>query len=79
MLNEGYEKLRYGEKLGRLLAEEYFFIFNEKIQSIYTQTPIERYNSLNKKFSNILQRVTQHHIASYLNITPVHLSRLKNS
>ena len=79
MLHDGYKSLRNGEKLGRLLAEEYFFIFNDKIQSIYTKTPIERYNNLNKKFPNILQRVPQHHIASYLNISSVHLSRLKNS
>ena len=79
MLHEGYKSLRNGEKLGRLLTEEYFFIFNDKIQAIYTQSPIERYNNLTEKFPNILQRIPQHYIASYLNISPVHLSRLKNS
>lgn len=79
MLHDGYKKLRNGEKLGRLLAEEYFFIFNDKIQSIYTKTPIERYNNLQIKFPQILQRIPQHYIASYLNISSVHLSRLKNS
>ena len=78
MLHDGYKNLRNGEKLGRLLAEEYFFIFNDKIQLIYTKTPIERYNNLDKKFPNILQRIPQHYIASYLNISSVHLSRLKN-
>ena len=79
MLQDGYTKLQYGEKLGRLIAEDYFFIFNDKIQSIYTKTPIERYYNLNKKFPEILQRIPQHYIASYLNISSVHLSRLKNS
>ena len=78
MLLEGYDKLRNGEKLGRLLAQDYFFIFSEKIQSLYTQTPLERYNNLNSRFKNIIQRVPQHYIASYLNISSVHLSRLKN-
>ncbi|MEN8138799.1 MAG: Crp/Fnr family transcriptional regulator [Bacteroidota bacterium] len=78
MLNKGYRKLRYGEKLGRLLAEEYFFIFNDKIQSIYTKTPIERYSDMNIKFPKILQRIPQHYIASYLNVSSVHLSRLKS-
>ena len=78
MLQEGYKTLESGEKLGRLLAEEYFFLFSDKIKSIYTKTPLERYNALNKKFPNILQRVPQHYIASYLNISSVHLSRLKN-
>ena len=79
MLHDGYENLKNGEKLGRLLAEDYFFIFNDKIQSIYTKSPLERYNHLNKKFPNLLQRVPQHYIASYLNISSVHLSRLKNA
>lgn len=79
MLHDGYKILRNGEKLGRLLAEEYFFIFNDKIQAIYTQSSIVRYNKLTRKFPNILQRIPQHYIASYLNISSVHLSRLKNS
>ena len=78
MIYEGYKSLRKGEKLGRLLAEQYFFMFNDKIQSIYTKTPLERYNNLNNSFPNIFQRVPQHLIASYLNISSVHLSRLKN-
>lgn len=79
MIHAGYAKLRNGEKLGRLLAEHYFFIFNEKLQSIYTETPLERYNNLTDSFPNIFQRVPQRLIATYLNISSVHLSRLKNS
>jgi len=79
MLHDGYKKLRFGEKLGRLLAEDYLFIFSDKIQSIYTESPMERYKSMNLKFPKILQRIPQHYIASYLNISSVHLSRLKNT
>ncbi len=78
MVVDGYKKLRYGEKLGRLLAEKYFVIFSRKIQNIYTKTPYERYELMNKQFPNIRQRVPQHYIASYLNISSVHLSRLIN-
>ena len=79
MIHNGYKNLRNGEKLGRLLAGDYFFIFNDKIQSMYTQTPLDRYRDLTNSFPNIFQRVPQHLIASYLNISSVHLSRLKNS
>ncbi|TXD47722.1 Crp/Fnr family transcriptional regulator [Polaribacter sp. IC073] len=79
MVQIGYDKLKYGEKLGRLLAEDYFFMFNDKIQAMYTQTPLERYKNLTTSFPEIFQRVPQHLIASYLNISSVHLSRLKNS
>ncbi len=78
MVVDGYKKLRYGEKLGRLLAEKYFIIFSRKIQNIYTKTPYERYELMNTQFPNIRQRVPQHYIASYLNISSVHLSRLIN-
>lgn len=77
LVNDGYQKLKNGEKLGRQLAEKYFIIFSNKIQSIYTQTPLERYKQMSEQFPGILQRIPQHYIASYLNITPVHLSRLK--
>ncbi|MFC0778639.1 Crp/Fnr family transcriptional regulator [Flavobacterium sp. HJSW_4] len=77
MLHFLYKNLRYGEKLGRLIAEDYFFLMNYKIKGFYTQTPIQRYNSMNITYPKILIRVPQHYIASYLNISPVHLSRLK--
>jgi len=77
MLQLLYSNLRQGEKLGRLIAEDYFFLMNEKIRGLYTQTPLQRYNSMNEAYPKILVRVPQHYIASYLNITPVHLSRLK--
>jgi len=79
MLHEGYTNLKNGEKLGRKLAEEYFFLFSNKIKSLYTMAPLERYQKMNVVFPGILQRVPQHYIASYLNITPVHLSRLKST
>ncbi|MWB93073.1 cyclic nucleotide-binding domain-containing protein [Flavobacterium sp. GA093] len=77
MLQLFYANLGQGEKLGRLIAEDYFFMMNDKIKGLYTQTPLQRYNSMNDSFPMILTRVPQHHIASYLNISPVHLSRLK--
>ncbi|MRX40245.1 cyclic nucleotide-binding domain-containing protein [Flavobacterium sp. LC2016-23] len=77
MLKMLYENLRHGEKLGRLITEDYFFVMNDKIKALYTQTPLQRYNNMNAAFPKILRRVPQHYIASYLNITPVHLSRLK--
>lgn len=79
MVHSGYKSLKNGERLGRRLAEEYFFLFSNKIKAFYTLNPLERYVLMNKEFPGILSRVPQHYIASYLNISPVHLSRLKNS
>ena len=78
-LTNYYKTLRYGDKLGRIIAEKYFFLWSDRIQDIYMLTPLERYNNMKCQFPDILQRVSQYYIASYLNITPVHLSRLKSS
>lgn len=73
----GYINLTEGEKLGRLIAEYYFIYLDTRIQHLYTLTPIERYHLMNDIFPNIHNRAPQHMIASYLGITPIHLSRIK--
>lgn len=75
----GYKHLKDGNKMGRLIAEFYFMYQDDRINTRYTQTPKERYLLIDSIFPNIHQRVPQHMIASYLGITPIHLSRLKGS
>lgn len=72
-----YTVFRYGEKLGRLITEDYFFMVNDKIKAFYMHSPLERYKEMKLKFPTLLQRIPQYYIASYLNISSVHLSRLK--
>ena len=73
----GYKHLKKVEKLGRLIAEFYFKYLDTRIQHLYTLTPRERYDLMSDIFPNIHNRVPQHMIASYLGVTPVHLSRIK--
>lgn len=73
----GYENLAEGERLGRLIAEYYFTYLDRRIEHLYTLSPIERYELMNQIFPDIHNRVPQHMIASYLGITPIHLSRIK--
>lgn len=75
----GYQNMEFGDRLGRLIAEFYFIFQDETINNSYTRTPTERYNSIASFFPNIHNRVPQKMIASYLGISPVHLSRLKKS
>lgn len=75
----GYKNLKEGEKMGRLIAEYYFMYQDDRIRNTYLRTPKERYESMSSIFPNIHQRVPQHMIASYLGISPIHLSRLKKS
>lgn len=58
-----FERLMYYQKL-----------FLSRIKN----SPEERYNELVKQSPHILQRVPQHYIASFLGITSVSLSRIRN-
>ena len=75
----GYANLKQGDKLGRLIAEYYFIYFDSRLKNQYLFTPAQRYENITRVFPNIHNRVPQHMIASYLGVSPVHLSRLKNS
>ena len=75
----GYAHLREGQKMGRLIAEFYFIYQDERIKNQYVRTAKERYDAITEVFPNIHKRVPQHMIASYLGISPIHLSRLKRS
>ncbi len=73
----GYQNLQEGDKLGRLIAEFYFIYQDNRIKNQYIRTPKERYETITDVFPNIHNRAPQHMLASYLGITPVHLSWLK--
>lgn len=75
----GYKNLTDGQKMGRLIAEYYFIYQDDRIKNLYVRTPKERYDNITDVFPNIHKRVPQHMIASYLGITPIHLSRLKKA
>ena len=65
------------EHLFRILLEKVFVRFYNRTESFIQQTPMERYNDLIFSYPNIFQNAAQYHIASYLGISPQHLSRLR--
>jgi CRP-like cAMP-binding protein len=75
----GYDFLKQGDRLGRMIAEFYFIYQDNRVKNMYARTAKERYDSITEVFPNIHNRVPQHMIASYLGISPVHLSRLKKA
>ena len=54
------------------------FDYMKHFLSFIKDTPRQRYLNLLKEKPQLIQRVPQHYIASYLGITTVHLSRIKN-
>lgn len=78
-LNDLAEKSFNIEHLLRKITELGFVTFYNRTKSFITQSPKERYDFLMNEQPQILQRATQYHIASFLGITPQHLSRIRAS
>ena len=67
------------ERLGRLLAEQLLVRKELRMRSMLEQSAGDRYLDFVKKHPDLVDRVPQYHLASYLGMTEVSLSRLKNS
>lgn len=57
---------------------ERFHVYQRLFLSRIKNTPRQRYEELLKEHPDIIRLVPQHYIASYLGITPVSLSRIRN-
>ncbi|AFY58394.1 cAMP-binding protein [Rivularia sp. PCC 7116] len=72
-----FENAPGGQKLLRLVAEDLAFLLRDKLLSLLIDTPQERYLKLIETEPQLLQRIPQYYLASYLGIEPESLSRLK--
>lgn len=78
-INYVINNMKLGDRLGRYMAEAHVVQMLHYVLQRDTNTILERLESIDKSFPNIHQRVPQYMIASYLGITPVHLSNLKKT
>lgn len=65
------------ERFIRLLLQNNFIASQRRLISSISQSAEERYTTLINSNPEILKRVPQHMIASYLGITPETLSRIR--
>lgn len=63
--------------LSRKLAEDLFIKKEQKESQFLLDNAEERYLNFLQEYPNLENRIKQYHIASYLGITPVALSRIK--
>ena len=61
------------------ILEKIYIREEAKILELTLLNATERYKKLQKKIPNIDNLINQYHIASYLNITPVQLSRIRKN
>ena len=80
-LNRIVEEIKEIPQLRDMLIDKVFertFDYMKYFFSMVKNTPQERYINLLKERPEIIKRVPQHYIASYLGISSVHLSRIKS-
>src|SRR5262249_51493133 len=67
------------DRLGRILVEQQLIRKELRARSLLEQDATQRYLNFVRQESHLVQRVPQYHIASYLGITAVSLSRIRGS
>jgi len=72
-----YESGSSWQKIGRIIAEMHYVGLTKKIISFQKDSPKERYDQLIKKQPHYIQAIPQHQLASFLGISPRHLSRIR--
>ena len=65
------------QEFGRKIAETLFIILNQRNTALLVLSPEERYRNMIINNDSILQNVPQYMLASYIGVTPEHLSRIR--
>ena len=76
-LQKLFDRFHDVERLGRVLAIQAVMHLQERIDALQFETAEQKYAKLIKLHPSILHRVSLGHIASYLGITAVTLSRIR--
>jgi CRP-like cAMP-binding protein len=73
-----FEKNRKLEKAGKIILQNTLVETLERIESLIINNPEARYLNILKTNPKLYQRVPDKYLASFLGITPVSLSRIRN-
>jgi CRP-like cAMP-binding protein len=72
-----FDKYKIWERFGRLIIEKVFCNAEAKRKKIIATTHEEQYRDFASDYPQIVQQVPQYYIASYLGLSPEHLSRIR--
>lgn len=76
-LNELFQTMPKTNVLVRRIFQERFTHAQKVVESLISLKPEERYQNLIKERPDLVSRIPQHILATYLGITPVSLSRIR--
>lgn len=65
------------ETISRTIMESAFAMQKEALASYYTDSPEQRYLKILKTRPDLIQRIPQYHLASYIGVKPESLSRIR--
>lgn len=77
-LQYAYDNIPDSERVGRLVAEQLYIILSNRNASLLLETPEQRYLKILQEKPDLVRRVPQYMVASYLGITPEALSRIRS-
>jgi len=72
-----YNRFKTSEHFGRLMSQEAYSILHNRMIDMQLKSAKERFEDFMRDTPYLLDKVPQYYIASYLGMTPQHLSRLK--
>lgn len=72
-----YEKYPASNRFGRIAVEEYFVLREKRELSLLTENATERYKKLLEEQPIYIQQIPLKYLATYLNIKPESLSRIR--
>ena len=73
-----FEEFPWMNEFVRKVIERRFIALHQLFTSYILDSPEERYMHLLKNYPDLINRVPQHQLATFLGITPVSLSRIRN-
>ena len=66
------------ERFYRILAENSLVSHQERLMDNLSLSAEERFEKMCKKYPNLIQKVSQKHLASYIGVTPEFFSKMKS-
>lgn len=70
-------KVPHFERAFRIMIQKNLSVLQNRLHGIIATPAEQRYDDFLKRYPTIPQRVSQHHIASYLGVTPEFLSKIR--
>lgn len=72
-----YKQFSAFQEFGRKISEMLFVLLNQRNTALLALTPEDRYRNMIAGNPQLLQRVPQYMLASFIGVTPEHLSRIR--